>query len=390
MTSGEHVISRQCPACRCAVPAAVFCGQCGADLEAAVSTFDVLLRPRVFAAAPREPVVVPRLTSSLFPRLPASARKPFRLALVLLLGAMVALSVLGANAALGAITILGGPLLFVLYMWQSDAFRDISRRALVIAFLTGSTLGVAWWLFTGRLLAGSYGVSTAAGLALQNLLAGFGLAVTVGGALILVLPPAVVRLLRVPVHEPMDGYVIGAFGALSYGCAASITWLFPQIFAGLLDAQSSWRMFTDAITYGVIDPLTTAALGGLLGLALWFRPSGRHSRQARTVVTICAVLMAVLFVGIWVVDALSLPHAVEVAANLVQAGVALVLLRVAVQTVLLHETPDPATGDAVLCVHCEKVVPDAPFCVSCGAAARASSRSSRRLRRQCPPVPEFT
>ena len=66
-------------------------------------------------------------------------------------------------------------------------------------------------------------------------------------------------------------------------------------------------------------------------------------------VTICAVLMAVLFVGIWVVDALSLPHAVEVAANLVQAGVALVLLRVAVQTVLLHETPDPATGDAVVC-----------------------------------------
>ena len=253
MTSGEHVISRQCPACRCAVPAAVFCGQCGADLEAAVSTFDVLLRPRVFAAAPREPVVAPRLTSSLFPRLPASARKPFRLAGPAAGGHGGPLGT-GANAALGAITILGGPLLFVLYMWQSDAFRDISRRALVIAFLTGSTLGVAWWLFTGRLLAGSYGVSTAAGLALQNLLAGFGLAVTVGGALILVLPPAVVRLLRVPVHEPLDGYVIGAFGALSYGCAASITWLFPQIVAGLLDVQSSWRMFTDAITYGVIDP----------------------------------------------------------------------------------------------------------------------------------------
>jgi hypothetical protein len=214
--------------------------------------------------------------------------------------------------------------------------------------------------------------------------------VTVGGALILVLPPAVVRLLRLPVDEPLDGYVIGAFGALSYSCASGITWLFPQIFAGLLDAQSSWRMFADAITYGVIDPLTTAALGGLLGLALWFRPSGRHSRQARTVVTICTVLMAVLYVGVWVIDALSLPHTVEVAVNLVQAGVALVTLRVAVQTVLLHETPDPANGDAVLCVHCEKVVPDAPFCVSCGAAARASSRSSRRLRRRCPPVPEFT
>jgi hypothetical protein len=97
MTTGEHVISRQCPACRCTVPAAVFCGQCGADLEAAVTTRGVMLRPRVFAAAPREPVVVPRMTSSLFPRLPASARKPFRLALILLLGAMVVLSALRAN-----------------------------------------------------------------------------------------------------------------------------------------------------------------------------------------------------------------------------------------------------------------------------------------------------
>ncbi len=390
MTAREDVTSRQCPACHCAVPAAAFCGQCGADLDAAVTTRAVLLRPRVFAAAPPEPVAIPRVTSSLFPRLPDSARKPFRLAMVLLLCAMVILSALRANAALGAVTILGGPLLFVLYMWQSDVFGDVSRRALGIAFLTGSSLGVAWWLFSGRLLAGSYGVSTAAGLALQNLLAGFGLAVTIGGALILVLPPAVVRLLRVPVPEPLDGYVIGAFGALSYGCAASITWMFPQIVAGLLDAQSSWRMFADAITYGVIDPLITAGLGGLLGLALWFRPSGRQSRQARTVVTICTVLMAVLFVGVWVVDALSLPHAQEIAVNLVQAALALVALRVAVQSVLLHEARDPATGDPVLCVHCENVIPDLPFCVSCGAASRASSRSSRRLRRECPPVPEFT
>ena len=328
------------------------------------------------------------MTSSLFPRLPQPARKPFRLALVLLLAAMVALSALRANAALGAVVTLGGPLLFVLYMWQSDAFRDISRRALVIAFLTGSSLAVLWWLLTGRLLAGSYGVSTAAGLALQNLLAGFGLAVTVGGAVVMVLPPAMVRLFRVPVVEPLDGFVIGAFGALSYSCAASITWMFPQIFAGLLDAQSSWRMFADAVTYGVIDPLISMALGGLMGLALWFRPTGADSRRARTAVRICAVLTAVLYVGVWVVDALSLPHLQEVAVNLVQAVIVLLIVRAAVQIALLHESPEPATGNPVLCVHCEKVVPEMAFCVSCGAAARASSRSSRRLRRERPPIPE--
>lgn len=348
------------------------------------------MRPRVFANAPAERVVIPRITSALFPRLPQPARRPFRLALVVLLLAIVVLSALQSNAALGSIAVLGGPLLFVLYMWQSDAFRDISRRALVIAFLTGSGLAVAWWLLTGRLLAGSYGVSMAAGLALQNLLAGFGLAVTVGGAVLMVLPAVLVRVLRIPVAEPIDGFVIGAFGALAYGCAASITWMFPQIFVGLLDAQDSWRMFSDAVTYGVIDPLITAALGAMVGLLVWFRPTGTHSRSARIIMWLCTVSTAVLFVSIWVVDALSLPYLQEVATNLVFAAVALLMVRAAVQVVLLHEAPDPPTGDPVLCVHCQKVIPDMPFCVSCGAAGRASSRSSRRLRRECPPVAELT
>jgi hypothetical protein len=390
MTPPEDMNARTCPACHAGVPAAAFCGMCGAASDTSVGPWDVLLRPRVFAAAPREHLIRPGVTSSLFARLPQPARQPFRLTLVLLLLTMVVLSVLQINAALGAVTVLGAPVLFIVYMWQSDAFRDLSGRALLIAFLTGSSLAVAWWLLTGRLLAGSYGVSTAAGLALQNLLAGFGLAVTVGGAVAMVLPSVVLRLLRVPVSEPLDAFVIGAFGALSYGCAASITWLFPQIFAGLLNAQSSWRMFADAITYGFIDPLITMALGGLVGLWLWFRPLGRHHRRVRLVVTICTVLTAVFFVGVWVVDALSLPHFQEVAVNLVQSAFVLLTVRVGVQTVLLHETPDPPTGDPVLCVHCEKVIPDFPFCVSCGAAARASSRSSRRFRRKCPPVPEFS
>lgn len=390
MTARQDVTGRQCPVCHTNVAAAAFCGRCGAAAEVTPGQWDVLLRSRVFANAPRERLITPRVTSSLFPRLPRAARTPFRLALVLLLLAMVALSALRINAALGAIAVLGGPLLFVLYMWQADAFRDLSRRALAVAFATGSILAVVYWLLTGRLLAGSYGVSTAAGLALQNLLVGFGLAVTLGGVVLMVLAPVVVRLLRMPVAEPLDGFVIGAFGALSYGCAASITWMFPQIFAGLLDAQSSERMLTDAVTYGVIDPIITVALGAMVGLWLWFRPSGRHCRPARTAVRICAVLAALVYVGVWLVDALSLPHVEEVAVNLILAAFALLTVRVAVQIVLLHESPGHSTGDPVLCVHCEKVVPDMPFCVSCGAAARASSRSSRRLRRDCPPVPEYT
>ena len=42
--------------------------------------------------------------------------------------------------------------------------------------------------------------------------------------------------------------------------------------------------------------------------------------------------------------------------------------------------PDPATGEPVGCLHCDRTVPDAPFCPACGAATRASSRTWRRSR----------
>jgi hypothetical protein len=382
-------VARECPVCHTRVLAA-FCGNCGADPVAATGFWDVLLRPRVFATAPREPVLMPRMTSTLFPRLPQSARQPFRLALVLLFVAMVVLSVLRANAPLGAIAVLGGPVLFLLYMWQSDAFTDISRRALVVALVTGAGLAVLWWLFTGRLLSGAYGVSTAAGLALQNLLAGFGLAVTIGGAAIMLVPPLVVRLLGIPVREPLDGFVIGGLGAMAYVSGATITWMFPQIVAGLLESQSAWRMFGDAIIYGVIEPLIALPLGALFGLLMWFRPAGAHARRALTAVAICAAVTALAYAAVWTVDALALPRVAEIVINLGFAVMSLLAVRCAVQIALLHGGSDSVADDPVLCVHCETVVPDMAFCVACGAAARASSRSSRQERRAFAPVPEVS
>lgn len=387
MTAADTT-TRDCPACHEAVPAAGFCGDCGADFDLPVTPMSVLLRPPTFAAAPREPITAPRMTSSLFPRLPKPARRPFRVALILLLLTTLVLSLLRANAPLEAVVVLGGPLLFTMYMWESDVFRDLSRRALTVAALTGAVLAVAYWYVTGRMLAGSYGISTAAGMAIQNVLAGLALAITLGGTVVMVLPPIVVRLLRIPVREPIDGYVIGAFGALSYMAAADITWMFPQVVAGLLDSQGSWRLFCDAVTNGIIDPLCTVAFGGLVGLIIWFRPRGHNAGRTRMTLAAFTLLAAGIYVLVWVVDSWALPYPAELAINLSLAVLTLLTTRCAIQIVLLHEAPGQTTGDPILCVHCEKVVPDMPFCVSCGAAAKASSRSSRRLRREFPPVPE--
>ena len=165
----------------------------------------------------------------------------------------------------------------------------------------------------------------------------------------------------------------------------------PQFAEGLINEQSTGRMFQDAVTYGVVDPITTTAAGGLIGLLLWFTPRpGPNGKRARRTLIICAALGIALYLSVWGIESLGMGPVPEVSLKLGQAVLAILLVRCAVQTALLHEQPDPASGEPILCVHCERVVPDMPFCSACGAAARASSQTSRRLRREHPPALEPT
>lgn len=392
MTSPEQVTTKQCPACQAAVPAAVYCGRCGTALEKAPSFWRKLLRPDAFAAAPREPITLPLVTSSLFPHLARRARNPFRIGLLLLVLSLATLAGLRLLGPLVTVAALGAPLLFWLYIWQSDLLRDLPRPALAIASGLGAALGVIWVLLTGGLVARTYGIPMAAGFVLQQLI-GVGLAISIGGALMMVLPAVAVRLLSgTPNRESLDGFVFGALGALSFTGAATATRLAPQFIAGLIDNIPTTRLIVEAARYGIAIPLTATAAGGLIGMMLWFRPGIRadaHPRRVRAALIIFTAGVIALYTAVWVVDAARLPKLPQLLLHLALMVLALLATRTAMQLALLHEEPDPGTGQPVLCEDCDRVVPDMPFCPSCGIAARASSRSARRLRRESSPVTDI-
>ena len=391
MPAADDIATRGCPACGSTVPAATFCGDCGARLADPVNFWSTLLRPRVFANAHREPIWAPRFSSGLFPRIAGAARAPFRIALILVAIAVVVLSMARINGPLGVMAIIGGPLLFLIYVWQSDVFRDVPARILITAMVLGVALGVGSWLSVGKLVAGSYGVSTGSGLLLLGDQLHVGFLISLGGAVLMLVPALITRMFSVPARESLDGFVVGAFGALWYSTAATTTILAPQFVEGLQEDQSADRLLQDSITYGIAGALLTTAVGGVVGVMLWFRPrKGRNPRPARTALAVCAMLAVGSYLAVWFLDSLGLPRFVDMTAKLAVAVLALIVVRTAVQIGLLHEEPDRSGGDAVLCVHCERVVPDMPFCVTCGAAARASSRSSRRLRHEFPPVRQTT
>ena len=110
-----------------------------------------------------------------------------------------------------------------------------------------------------------------------------------------------------PAATASTGFAVGAFGTLTHMAAATITWMMPPVVAGLLDPEGSLRLFEDATTHGVIDPLISVSPGrtGRL-LSLWFPAESR-----------CAATQASAgtddlhrggprpYVGVWLVDALA-------------------------------------------------------------------------------------
>ena len=379
-----------CPACHTNVPAGIFCGRCGAHLTPERGDGPHWLRIRNHAAAPGEHVLRPSLPSSVLPHLPQRSRTPFRFGLIAVLVALVGFTLLKLPAAMIAVAALGGPLLFLIYLREADAFRDLPARLLLFAVVIGLGLGVVWVTLTGAAVARSYGVPLEAGIAGTRLVRQ-GIVIPLASTLLMLVSAAVARLLRPPTRESLDGFMIGALGALAFTAAATLTRLAPQLPMGVVARTRPLEgLLIEAVLRGVAVPLTAAALGGLIGAAVWFTPPAIASDQRRRIVSAVTALFAVTVLAVYAVvglaDVAGLPQLAQLGIHLAVTLLAVLILRIGLHLALLHEAHDPPTGEPLLCPRCDQVVPDMAFCPACGVATRASSRSSRRARRLSRPV----
>ncbi len=130
-------------------------------------------------------------------------------------------------------------------------------------------------------------------------------------------------------------------------------------------------------------PLTAAAAGGLVGVALWFsRPAGMDRRPAVVLLVLSFLVVLGLCVALGLMEAAPIANGFHFGLHLLVAVLALLALRIGLQLALLHEEHDEMNPEAqVLCPHCDHVVPDTAFCPNCGVATRAASRTARAVRR---------
>lgn len=386
-TAFDAVPRMECRRCGTDVPAGNFCGVCGLHASDGGAERGRSLRPDTFGAAPNEGVVRPYLTSALFPHLSNRSRRPFRVTLIIAVIALIGFALLKLPAAGVTVAALGLPLLFVLYVRASGVDLDIPRTSLILSATLGAGLGVAWVLIAGQLVARAYGVPMSVGLALNHLLRE-GFSIPIVGMVLMVLPAVVVRLIPVQTRESLDGFVIGALGALAFTAAATLTRLAPQFTTGLFaHVRPVKGLLVEAVLCGVTVPITGAAAGGIVGILLWFTPpnhQGAHNHPARvrTVLALLAVGALLAHTAVGVIDIVGLQQIWMLALHLLMTTLVLLALRAALQVALLYESHDPINEhEPLLCIHCEMVVPDMAFCPACGVATRASSRESRRERR---------
>jgi hypothetical protein len=372
----------QCPHCAETVPVGVFCGACGAHLTGP-NTHHSARRSRThaYAACANEPVLHLTIVSSLFPHLPHRSRTPFRTALVLLAALLITCALLRLQAPLIAISALGFPALFQLYLQESDVYDVLPVPRLIAGAVLGALLGWGWAQLTAAHVATTLRTAMISGLTASQTIT-TGVLIPLGGLVLMLAPAVALRLTQQRSDtESLDGFLFGAIGALGFTIAATLTRLEPQLRTGLIaHGRPRSSLVIEAFLQGAAVPLTAAGVGGLVGATLWIKH--RPHRQPRHLLTspVVAVLAAaLLYAALGLLDLWQPSDIVLLALHGLGAALALLVLRIGLHAVLLGETHEVTVGAPHRCSHCEQIVPRMPFCPHCGTASRASARSQRTV-----------
>jgi RsiW-degrading membrane proteinase PrsW (M82 family) len=369
-----------CPECGATVPEAPFCGACGAHL-AHRQRRGAARRVHAYAAFPDESVLRLGVTSSLLPQLAGRSRGPFRVAFGLAAVLLVGVAVARLEAPVIAISALAVPLIFLVYVFEIDPLEVRFALPTAVIFTVGAALGVAWGLLLGPLVSDSLLPAYSASLLTGGVLVSAVL-VPVIGELLMILPVALARRWRPGRSEALDGFTAGAAAALGLTLAATLTELAPLLRHGnLATDESVLAIVTQAVVRGISAPLVAAAATGYVGATLWQR-RGRGSTAGGRWLASPLVALAVALgvaIGLGFADDAGLPDIVLLVVHLAAAAFALLVLRIGLHHVLLHEQRHVRIGPARACPHCHRVEPAMPFCPACGVAEGATALNPRPL-----------
>jgi RNA polymerase subunit RPABC4/transcription elongation factor Spt4 len=367
-----------CPYCDVVVPDARFCGACGAHLVS--SGFQASQRLNSYAAFPDEPVARFSVITSLFPHLSHRAKAPFRVGFGVFLILLLVFSLAATSAPLIAVSALGVPLLFLIYIWEVDPYEGSFLPPTLVCLLLGAGLGAGWAIIGGgyvdKALLPSFAFSLTSGSSVVAAVLVPGI-----GQLLMCVPFVIAKRFQRGPLESLDGFVAGATGALGFTLAATIDLMAPWLSNGQLTHESFLANITQVILRGVTLPLISAMATGYVGAAFWAKTGSRAtSAQGKwlTSPVVALVLALLMQIGLGFTDIAALSDAVLVGIHLAALGALILAMRIGMHHVLLHEALEVRIGAPRVCANCSHLVPAMAFCPQCGVAERAVARPHRQ------------
>jgi RsiW-degrading membrane proteinase PrsW (M82 family) len=319
-----------------------------------------------YSAHPGEHVLQPGVLTTIFPHLGRRKVHEFRWVFLGGLAGIFVLYVAGFITAALCVAVLLLPLLYTLYFYEAQVYRDEPLPVAAALGLVGIVIGIGVTLGTDRLVSDEARLSFTVG----------GSSLVIVGVVVPLIQEAVKPLSAVALRvrpafrdQTLDGLVFGVAAGLGFGVGESFV-RFAHVLTDLPVRSTPGAWIYPLVTTAVLLPLLQGTATGLVCAAGWRAALGR------------ADAIALSGVPIAVGGHLAFSTVTQVLANhgwsqLVilawQSAVVLLLLlslRVVLHRSLLDEAGEEGSADRY-CAHCDRTERAEGFCPSCGMALKA-------------------
>ncbi|HEY0830288.1 MAG TPA: PrsW family glutamic-type intramembrane protease [Candidatus Dormibacteraeota bacterium] len=370
----------RCDHCANDVPDGVFCTRCGAHQGTTGELANAKTRRHSYAAHPNEHVVQPSIFTTLFPHLGHSKTHEFRWAFAVGLAGILILYAAGLITAAILVAIFLVPVLYLIYLYEAQVYRD--EPAVVLGFTIGggALIGIVLTVIE-RIVYNPYPN-------LGNLLRGAGISI---GALLflgLLLPivqeavkplPALFLPNRGDFPETVDGLVFGIAAGLGFSVAESLV-SFSTALTSLPAHLAPGSWIFDLATLALFQPLLQGSATGMIVAAIWRYRRGRLGRREIVGVAVAVIAHVAFSFGtqLWK-DALLSPLFILVWQAVV-VGAVLVYIRYLLHHALLEEAAHMGYAETV-CPNCHMHIVASGFCPNCGMALTAAPSAVKRARK---------
>lgn len=273
----------------------------------------------------------PWLTNSLFPQLPRRSRRYFRVALIVLAAVLAGFSVLRWSVPMLGVAMSGVPALFLIYLRETGVpNRDVPARYVALVTVLAAGLGVGWALVAGPAIAGAYNTAVVHETSVVQRVVWW-VAIPLSEALLMIAPGLLVRAVDRTRRKPLDGFIIGALGAVIANGASTATLLAPQLSMGITaDTEPMFALLVEAVVEGLAWPVATLATGGIFGIAVRLSRSPSSSRRPKWQVVAALLLVLANLTAMGVVDVIPLSQTPYLGLQLLMAVLAVVGLSIAI------------------------------------------------------------